>query len=132
MHSVKSVRDVKHDLERFRDSVSDRFNAYLGQFRESVRDFYEAASRVNADDVAAVRFENLVKLKQVLRESHDRMHRRIYDEIERGELRRDEISTLLNVNRELYAAHQSLVAALADALLDEDGAEDFASLPVSG
>jgi phosphate:Na+ symporter len=132
VHSVKSVRDVQHDLERFRDSVSDRFYAYLGQFRESVRDFYEAASRVNADDVVAVRFENLVKLKQVLRQSHDLMHRRIYGEIERGDLRRDEISTLLNVNRELYSAHLSLVAALADVLLDEEGAEDFASLPVSG
>ncbi len=132
VHSVKSMRDVQHDLDRFRDSVNDRFNAYLGQFRESVRDFYEVASRVNAGDVASVRFENLVKLKQVLRQTHERMHRRIYDEVGRGELDRGEISTLLNVNREVYASNQSLLAALADALLDEDSAEDFASLPESG
>ena len=132
VHSVKSVRDVQHDLERFRDSVSDRFNAYLGQFRESVREFYEVASRINAEDMATVRFENIVNLKQTLRQSHDRMHQRIYDEIELGELRRDEISTLLNVNRELYAAHQSFLEALADTMLDEEGAEDFASLPGGG
>ena len=131
VHSVKSVRDVQHDLDRFRDSVNDRFNAYLGQFRETVRDFYETASRVNAEDVASVRFENLAKLKQELRQAHERMHQRIYEEVGRGELDRGEISTLLNVNREIYASNQSLVAALADTLLDEDSAEDFASLPES-
>ncbi len=132
VHSVKSVRDVQHDLDRFRDSVNDRFNAYLGQFRESVRDFYEAASRINAEDVASVRFENLAKLKQEVRQAHERMHQRIYDEIGRGELDRGEISTLLNVNREIYASNQGLVAALADTLLDEESAEDFASLPEGG
>jgi hypothetical protein len=59
------------------------------------------------------------------------MHQRIYEEVGRGELDRGEISTLLNVNREIYASNQSLVAALADTLLDEDSAEDFASLPES-
>ena len=60
---------------------------------------------------------------------HDRMHRRIYDEVERGELGRGEISTLLNVNRELYVSNLSLISALADALLDMDSAEEFASIP---
>ena len=43
-----------------------------------------------------------------------------------------EISTLLNVNREIHASNQGLVAALADTLLDEDSAEDFAGLPETG
>ena len=132
VHSVKSMRDVQHDLDRFRDSVSDRFNAWLGQFRESVREFYETASRVDAGDVASVRFENLATLKQESRLLHERMHERIYEEIGRGELDRGEISTLLNVNREIHASNQGLVAALADTLLDEDSAEDFAGLPETG
>ena len=59
------------------------------------------------------------------------MHRRIYDEVERGELSRGEISTLLNVNREIDAANRSMLAAMADTLLDPHSAEDFASLPES-
>ena len=131
VHSAKSVRDIQHDLERFRDSVNDRFNAYLGQFQEAVREFYETASELDAADNARVRFEKLVAIKQTVRELHQRMHRRIYEEVERGDLNRGEISTLLNVNREIYASNKSLVAALADALLDEAAAEDFASLPES-
>jgi hypothetical protein len=57
------------------------------------------------------------------------MHRRIYDEVERGALSRVEISTLLNVNRELYVSNLSLISALADALLDMESADDFASIP---
>ena len=132
VHSAKSIRDVEHDLARFRNSINDRFNAYLGQFRESVREFYESASTIDAGDNARVRFEKLVTIKQDGRELHRRMHRRIYGEVERGELNRGEISTLLNVNREIYASNKGFVAALADALLDEASAEDFASLPESG
>lgn len=36
---------------------------------------------------------------------------------------------LLNVNREFYLSCQSLLAALADALLDTHSATDFESLP---
>jgi hypothetical protein len=36
----------------------------------------------------------------------------------------------LNVNRELYLANQSLLAALADALLEPHSAADFESIPV--
>ncbi len=60
------------------------------------------------------------------------MRHRIYDEVSRGELSEVEISTLLNVNRELLVANQSLVSALADALLNMDSARDFASIPAAG
>ena len=57
------------------------------------------------------------------------MRHRIYDEVSRGELNEVEISTLLNVNKELLVANQSLLAALADALLNMDSASDFSSIP---
>ena len=59
------------------------------------------------------------------------MHRRIYDEVSRGELSEVEISTLLNVNRELFVANQSLISSLADALLNMESAGDFASIPAA-
>jgi hypothetical protein len=38
---------------------------------------------------------------------------------------------LLNVNRELFSSNQSLLAALADVLLDIESAADYESIPVS-
>jgi hypothetical protein len=70
-----------------------------------------------------------VGIKKLGEELHRRMHRRIYDEVARGELGRVQVSTLLNVNRELYVSNSGLISALADALLDLDSADDFASIP---
>lgn len=129
VHSAKSVKDIRQDLHLFRDSVNDRFNAYYHQFREIVREFYESMDSLEASELPALRFEGLVELKNKSEALHQRMHRRIYDEVERGELSRVEVSTLLNVNRELYVSNLSLISALADALLDMASADDFASIP---
>ena len=129
VHSAKSVKDIQHDLHGFRDSVNDRFNAYFHQFREVVREFYESLNSLRDAELPALRFERLVDIKNKGEALHERMHRRIYDEVERGELGRGEISTLLNVNRELYVSNLSLISALADALLDMESADEFASIP---
>ena len=96
-----------------------------------MREFYELLGSLRSAAVPALRFEALVELKNKSEKLHERMHRRIYAEVARKELSQVEISTLLNVNRELYVANQSLISALADALLDMDAADDFASIPVA-
>ena len=131
VHAAKSMKDVHQDLELFRGSVNDRFNAYFGQFREAAREFYEALDTLRTSDLPAVRFEALIEIRSKSESIHSRMHKRIYDEVARGELSEVEISTLLNVNRELFVANQSLVSALADALLDMEAAADFASIPAA-
>jgi phosphate:Na+ symporter len=131
VQAAKSMKDVSADLELFRGSVNDRFNAYFGQFREAAREFYEALDSLRRSDIPAVRFETLVEIKNKSESVHNRMQHRIYNEVSRGELSEVEISTLLNVNRELLVASQSLVSALADALLSMDAAREFASLPAA-
>ena len=129
VHAAKSMKDVYEDLKLFRGSVNDRFNAYFGQFREAAREFYEALNSLRSSDIPSLRFEALVEIKGKADSVHKRMHHRIYGEVSRGELSEVEISTLLNVNRELFVANQSLISALADALLESESASDFASIP---
>ncbi len=131
VQAAKSMKDVQADLELFRGSVNDRFNAYFGQFREAAREFYEALDQLRNSDLPDVRFEVLVQIKEKAEALHNRMRLRIYSEVARDELSEVEISTLLNVNRELLVASQSLVAALVDALLSMDAARDFASIPAA-
>ena len=127
--AAKSMKDIHADLQHFHDSVNDRFNAYYGQFREAEREFYEALNPLRTADIPGLRFEVLVEIKNKSEELHRRMQKRIYAEVARRELSEVEISTLLNVNRELYMSHHSLLSALADALLDMESAADFASIP---
>ena len=76
------------------------------------------------------RFEVLVSLKSRNEEIHQSLHADIVREVGVGKLSKVHISTLLNVNRELYLSNQSLLAALADVLLDVHGAADYEAIPV--
>lgn len=129
VQAAKGVKDVHSDLKLFRASVKDRFHAYSSQFREAAREFFEVLELLTRADLPALRFEALVKIKNKAEQIHRRMRQRIYDEVTRGDLTQVEVSTLLNVNRELLVANQSLLAALADALLNMESTSDFASIP---
>jgi phosphate:Na+ symporter len=131
VNAAKSMKDVYEDLRMFEASVNDRFNAYFGQFSEAAREFYELLDTLRASDLPSLRFAALIEIKRKSEAIEQRMHRRIYDEVVRGELTEVEISTLLNVNRELFVANHSLVSALADAMLDLNAARDFASIPAA-
>ena len=131
VHAAKSIKDVHEDLQMFRGSVNDRFNAYFGQFREAAREFFESLDALRTAALPPLRFEALIQIKAKSESVQERMHRRIYDEVTRGELSEVEISTLLNVNREVFVANHNIVSALADALLDIDSARDFASIPAT-
>jgi len=131
VHSAKSIKDVRHNLAGFRDSANDRYNAYTRYFQESVRVFYAVVAGLAQADLEPLRFEALVNLKTTSEGLHENLHKRIYDEATRGKLSQIEISTLLNVNREMYVSNQGLISSLADTLLGMDAADDFESIPAT-
>jgi phosphate:Na+ symporter len=131
VHAAKTVKDTHHDLHSFRESVDDHFNAWFGYFRDATRDFFELFDSVRTVDIPAHRFEILVELKNKNEALHTKMHADIYKEVARSQLTEVQISTLLNVNRELYLSNQGLLASLADVLLDAANAADYESIPVS-
>ena len=131
MHAAKCVRDTHHDLDAFRESLNDSFNAYLHRFRNIARQFYALIDGLRDADHSAVQFEKLIELRRKNDELHAEMHANIYDEVTARALGATEISTVLNVNREMYMANQGLLFAIADILLDRQMAEDFRAIPAS-
>jgi len=132
VHAAKGLRDTRHDMHAFRDSVDDHFHAWHGRFRDAGREFYARLQDLRPADVAGHRFELLVGLKRCNEDIHKRLHADILRDVTGGRLSKVQISTLLNVNRELYLSNQSLLGALSDALLDAHGAADFESIPAGG
>jgi len=132
VHSAKSIKDTHQDLRIFRQSVNDRFNAFYGQFRTSAERFYFSLDGLRKATTQSHAFELLVDLKSFSESLHAAMHTQIYKEIGQGQLEDTQISTLLNVNRELYLSNQSLLEAIADAVLDMESARDYESLPAAG
>jgi phosphate:Na+ symporter len=130
VHSAKNIKDTHHDLHAFRESVDDRFNAFYGRFRSTMERFYFSLDGLRNATTQAHTFELLVELKNFNESLHAAMHTAIYKEVSHGQLEEEQISTLLNVNRELYLSNQSLLEAIADAVLDPDSARDYESLPI--
>jgi phosphate:Na+ symporter len=130
VHAAKNIKDTHHDLHSFRESVDDRFNAFFGRFRSSLERFYFSLDGLRKATTASHAFELLVDLKNFNESLHAAMHTEIYLEIGHGQLEEEQISTLLNVNREVYLSNQSLLEAIADAVLDPDSARDYEALPV--
>jgi phosphate:Na+ symporter len=129
VHAAKYLKDTHQDLRSFQDSVDDRFNAWFARFRDAVEEFYNLLSTLNAAQSPSHKFEVLVEMKNRNEKIHATLHKEIYREVSEDQLSEVQISTLLNVNRELYLSCQSLLAALANALLDARSADDFESLP---
>lgn len=75
-------------------------------------------------------FEMLVEMETHNEAHHSALHAAIHEAVASDLLTEVQISTLLNVNRELYLSNQSLLSALAEALLDTHSATDFESIPV--
>jgi len=130
VHSAKSLRDTHHDLESFRESLDDHYNAWLGRFQDAAREFYDLLSGLRTASSPAHRFELLVQLKSKNETLHTGLHAAVHADVSLRKLSRTQASTILNVNRELYLSNQSLLAALADALLDAHRADDFDAIPV--
>jgi phosphate:Na+ symporter len=93
--------------------------------------FFDALDKLSSAGQPSHRFEVLVELKNRNEALHAKLHADIYHEVALGQLSEVKISTLLNVNRELYSSNQSLLASLADVLLDSESAADYESIPVS-
>ena len=111
---IQSSKDLKDALADLR-IVAERNlpGNYPDRFRRAQATFYSAllGLRRKADEeVPAVEILTLDKLNNA---SHDTLHRGIYDDIRSGVISRSNVSTLLNVNREISNSNRNLVNALA-------------------
>lgn len=116
VHAAKTMRDTHHDMQRFRDSANDQVNGYFEQFRSMAREFYDTFDGLKHATSTEQKKEILRELDRKNDALHESMHANIYRDVMRGQLSETEISTMLNVNREMLVSGQNLIEALSDAL----------------
>ena len=128
VHSAKCVKDIRQNILATRESASDYYNAYYGKFRYSLDSFYKELNTMRKSTSEVNQFEILASLLRKNEASHAEMHRDIYREAGMSELNELEISTLLNVNREVFTSNKNLLFAIADATLEPSRVEDLGVL----
>lgn len=132
VHSAKSTKNVRHDLREFERSVSDYLAGLREWFRIELGRFYDridAVHDISQEDALAESLLELMKENNLL---HDKLHQDIRRDALRHHLSDTEISTLLNVNREVYNSNREMILALKDCRLPPRRADEFMTLPGVG
>ena len=92
-------------------------------------EFYSKVYRLPTNNEAKALLQDFAHLMNRVNEWHDQLHHEIYNDVNREHLQDNEISSLLNVNRELLNSNMALVMALQDYCLEEDEAAALGQLP---
>ena len=129
VHSAKSLRDIRHDLEDFEDSPRREVSKYLEHFRSVMTALYGELFGLRRDENSRAVFQDFADLLERINEWHDQLHREVFADIKSGRIDEKDISSLLNVNRELLNSNIALLMALSDYHLDAESSDALKQLP---
>lgn len=132
VHSAKATKDVRHDLREFERSVSDYLAGFRERFKVELARFYDRVDEVAAMSQADALAESLLDLIKDNNILHDKLHEDIRRDALRHQLSDTEISTLFNVNREVYNSNREMILALKDCKLSARHADEFMGFPGVG
>lgn len=125
MYSAKGVKDIMDDRKEFSNSINELKFDFYELIRAQLTEFYAELINLSSSEDNATSFEKLFKLlEKVKTEYEDRMNG-AFREAGKDKLKELDISTLFNVNRELYASCKSMIFSMKDYLLDAEHVEKF-------
>lgn len=108
MHSAKAMKDVRHNRIEFHESADDvKFHHYIN-FRKQLEEFYAEIDR-DLHEQKQQSFSGLIE-KALL--DYEERKGKIYEASAKEKLSAEDVSSLLNVNRELYTSCKTIVQAL--------------------
>ncbi len=125
VHSSKSLKDIQGDLARLRASPDERLHGHLHLFRDAQTEFYGALLQLKPPGRQAIGPEDFARVLRLAGRLHSDLHRRIANAVRDGHIPDQQVSALLNVNRELANSNRSIVQALATFLLEPAEAESL-------
>lgn len=129
MHSTKSLKDIRHNRQDFRNSADDIKYGQYKYFQKRLMEFYKEIEKIAGLNQTMVRFEELSRLLHANVKEHEKGMLHIYGQAGAG-MSENDISTLLNVNMAIYSSNKSLIHAFKYYLLDEKQISDFDTIPI--
>lgn len=131
MYSAKGIKDVRQDRKELSESVIDIKYDHYKLLQLQLHDFYDRLNALLAVKEESSCFEELALLLGQIQKDYEIRMNNIYKISAKNTLEEFDISTLLNVSREVYSSCKALILAFKDYRLDAARAEDFENIPVS-
>lgn len=131
MYSAKGMKDINPDRKELSNSANElKFGAFK-TLQQQLGDFYTQLNQLFLIENKTLCFEALCQLLDDLTHEYQARMTALYKDLGATALRELDISTLFNVNRELYSSGKAIIFSLKDYLLDKELAEKFENIPES-
>lgn len=130
MYAAKSIKDAEADIDQLRNSGNDiKYRFYLESREAASLLLEQLALQLQPAFSKQKMFPGLVEVYRKISTSYNDRLQVFYSKGPLAELSDIEVSTIINLNREVYSAFKSLVFALKDGQLTGDEARYFEELP---
>ncbi len=128
IHAAKSIKDIERNITNLRESSKDfKFNLH-NQIKKQTVDLYLRLNKVLNESKAP--FDELQQLFTEVQNNFNALLAQFYAEAKKTELPETDITTIINLNRELFTSNKAIIIAVKDYLLEEKQAEEFNDIPV--
>ena len=132
VRSVKAIKNVRHDVEYFEGSLQEAEQSLFNGIISALKEFYSEFDDIwNSPDQDA-KFEELIELNELVELQYREQMEAIYATVGKTRLGKEEISTLLNVIRQLHTSNSALLGATKAVFLSDEQIQIMDNLrPVS-
>jgi phosphate:Na+ symporter len=131
MYAAKGFKDISHNKEELLQSGNDIKYGQFSRISNIIRANLARLSGVLALEDHGQISTALGTLIEEIQKAYKELLGGIYDKADRNAMPEKDISTLQNMNRELYSSNKSLIYAMADFLLSPEEAERIRNLPLT-
>jgi transcriptional regulator of heat shock response len=131
MHAAKGFKDINHNKNELLQSGNDLKFEQFAQFSRIIHKNLEQLSVLMNNTNKAEIINQLQEQLSQIQADYKELLDSIYSNAGNKALLEKDISTLQNMNRELYSANKSLIYAISDFMLDNNQSEEVKNLPLS-
>jgi phosphate:Na+ symporter len=118
IHAVKNIKDIRHNIIDLSDTAKDHLYVLFTDLQAREKSFY---TRLEAfldkmplnTPADSGQFQDFLRMNK---EEHERETSELFNLLKSDKISELEVSTMLNVYREIYSSHKALIMATADLL----------------
>ena len=123
------MKDVSGNITNLSRSSKDiKFNFFI-HHQKGTEDLYQQLNELMEQKTKA-NFEKLKNMFAGIQDNYSSSLNNFYKEAQNALIEDLDITTALNLNRELFTSNKAMLMAVKDFLLKEKEAEDFNEIPV--
>lgn len=131
MHAAKGFKDINHNKNELLQSGNDLKFEQFAHFSRIIHKNLEQLSVLMNNTKKAEIINQLQEQLNQIQADYNELLGSIYTNAGKKALLEKDISTLQNMNRELYSANKSMIYAISDFMLDNNQSEEVKNLPLS-